>query len=115
MIMANYRPYQFIKVPTNVIPVPNCTYPHPFVIYEVSGVSMYALMVSTKIQTFYDENFDFLMEETEDGFTTTGLTDNSFAKVLDFRIATSIQLPIIGELSGDLLDRFKNYAKRHDF
>lgn len=110
-----YAVYSVVWVPPDIALIdPSCAYPHPFLIYEVSSEGAYALAISTKVETFFNERLDFLMGKTEDGFSTTGLSATSFAKNQDFFIANAHakRLKVAGRLSGGLLERFKEFKRR---
>lgn len=115
--MANsaYAKYDILLIPPSIASLdPYCTHAHPFVVIEVDARGVFALCISTKIDTFYNENYDFLIYEDENGFETTGLTDNSFVKNEEFFVDGKHELRILGRLSGELLQRFQEFAIRVD-
>ncbi|MGD0088412.1 MAG: hypothetical protein ABSE73_00665 [Planctomycetota bacterium] len=111
---CNYQKYQIVEVPPTIAKIGQCDYPRPFLIYNVAGTVMWAMLISTQIETFYNGSRDFKMLKTDDGFGTTGLVEDSFVKNQDFTIDTNLRLRIIGHLSGDLLARFRQFEKRHN-
>lgn len=111
--MAEYEQYQIVEIPSEVVQIGKSDYARPFVIYEIAGINMYTMFISTKIDTFYNENSDFLLNTEEDGFNTTGLTDPGFVRNQDFIVSTSLNLRVIGNMSGDLLARFEDFLSRN--
>jgi len=110
-----YILYSVLRVPHEVAPIdPECKYPHPFLIHEVASNGAYALAISTKIETYYNERQDFRIYKDEGGFSTTGLDQDSFIKNQDFFIDNAHvgKVQQIGEFSGELLVRFIEYQKR---
>jgi hypothetical protein len=113
MMQHGYEKYQIILVPSSVIQIDiNITHPHPFLIFDIETTCVYAMFISTKITTFYDQSRDFILTNEYDGYQTTGLKDpRCFVKNEEHMIENP-HLKVLGCLSGDLLERFKEFAKR---
>lgn len=112
--MAQYAKYQIIQIPSAITRIGHADYPRPFLIVEVADPVMYVMAISTKIDTFFDENRDFYIDDMESGFDTTGLTETSFVKNQEFRVDSRLTLRVLGYLSGDILERFESFAHRFD-
>jgi hypothetical protein len=112
--MGGYAKYQIVNVPPNIVKIGQSDYARPFLIYEMGQGVLYAMLISTQIGTYFDDSRDFLILKNEDGFAATGLTASSFVKNLEFAINSSLQLDILGHLSGDILERFLDFGKRHN-
>jgi hypothetical protein len=100
-------PFQIFFGP---IEIGQTRYPRPLLVVEESTARHPAtiLFISTKIDTFYNVNDDFLIEPDDPDFPATGLKERSFISCRRLYDLPTNSAPI-GALAGDLLKRFKKH------